>query len=195
MNNVTKGRDVATDINVTIFKSSDNQSYANISSSNLLRLPVYAKQHHSQIFRMAASTETVRTQKGNWEWFCFVVVVVVAFLHNIFSQYRGQCNRKPFYVSFIKSLKGIMLNGWILFSSKKALKWAGLSKYVLDYKQSLFFCSLSSKTRDTQMAARVTDGAKRERLLPSFARLAASLLPCACIALTRSEEKERLFAV
>ena len=45
------------------------------------------------------------------------------------------------------------------------------------------------------MAARVTDGAKRERLLPSFARLAASLLPCACIALTRSEEKERLLAV
>ena len=88
-----------------------------------------------------------------------------------------------------------MLNGWILFSSKKALKWAGLSKYVLDYKQSLFFCSLSSKTRDTQMATRVTDGAKRERLLPSFARLAASLLPCACIALTRSEEKERLLAV
>ena len=32
-----------------------------------------------------------------------------------------------------------MLNGWILFSSEKALKWAGLSKYVLDYKQSLFF--------------------------------------------------------
>ena len=32
-----------------------------------------------------------------------------------------------------------MLNGWILFSSKKPLKWAGLSKYVLDYEQSLFF--------------------------------------------------------
>ena len=28
---------------------------------------------------------------------------------------------------------------------------------------SLFFCSPSSKTRDTQMATRVTDGARRER--------------------------------
>ena len=55
--------------------------------------------------------------------FLFVVVVVVAFLHNIFSQYRGQiCNRKPFYVSFIKLLKGIMLNGWILFSFE--MSWA-----------------------------------------------------------------------
>ena len=46
---------------------------------------------------------------------------------------------------------------------------------------SLFFCSPSSKTRDTQMATRVTDG--------------ASPLPRACIALTKSEEKERLLAV
>ena len=35
----------------------------------------------------------------------------------------------------------------------------------------------------------VTDGARR------FARLAASPLPRACIALTKSEEKERLLAV
>ena len=40
---------------------------------------------------------------------------------------------------------------------------------------------------DTQMATRVTDG-------PRFTRLAASLLPRACIALTKSEEKERLLA-
>ena len=49
------------------------------------------------------------------------------------------------------------------------------------------------------MATRVTDGARRERLPPSFrprfARLAASPLPRACIALTKSEEKERLLAV
>ena len=44
-----------------------------------------------------------------------------------------------------------------------------------------FFCSPSSKTRDTQLATRVTDG--------------ASPLPRACIALTKSEEKERLLAV
>ena len=42
------------------------------------------------------------------------------------------------------------------------------------------------------MATRVTDGARRER---RFARLAASPLPRACIALTKSEEKERLLAV
>ena len=40
------------------------------------------------------------------------------------------------------------------------------------------------------MATRVTDGAR-----PRFARLAASPLPRACIALTKSEEKERLLAV
>ena len=34
---------------------------------------------------------------------------------------------------------------------------------ILDYEQSLFFCSPSSKTRDTQMATRVTAGARRER--------------------------------
>ena len=39
------------------------------------------------------------------------------------------------------------------------------------------------------MATRVTGGAS------SFARLAASSLPRACIALTKSEEKERLLAV
>ena len=48
---------------------------------------------------------------------------------------------------------------------------------------SLFFCSPWSKTRDTQMATRVTDGARRERL------------PRAYIALTKSEGKERLLAV
>ena len=121
-------RDVATDINVTIFKSNDNQSYANISSSNLLRLPVYAKQRYSQDLRMAASLDCQNTKK-NLRMFLFFWFFV-AFLHNIFSQYRDQCKRKPFSVSFIKSLKGIMLNGWILSSSKKALKWAGLSKYV-----------------------------------------------------------------
>ena len=41
------------------------------------------------------------------------------------------------------------------------------------------------------MATRVTDGASRPRL----ARLAASLLPRACTALTKSEEKESLLAV
>ena len=50
-----------------------------------------------------------------------------------------------------------------------------------------FFCSPSSKTQDTQMATRVTDGARR----PRFACPAASPLPRACIALTKSEEKER----
>ena len=44
------------------------------------------------------------------------------------------------------------------------------------------------------MATRVTDGERRE-CRPGFARLAASLLPRACIALTKSEEKERLLAV
>ena len=34
----------------------------------------------------------------------------------------------------------------------------------LDYEQSLFFCSPSSKTLDTQMATRVTDGAPRFRV-------------------------------
>ena len=45
--------------------------------------------------------------------------------------------------------------------------------------------------QDTQMATRVTDGARR----PRFACPAASPLPRACIALTKSEEKERLLAV
>ena len=45
------------------------------------------------------------------------------------------------------------------------------------------------------MATRVTDGARRERLPPSFQRLASSPLPRSCIALTKSEEKERLVAV
>ena len=40
------------------------------------------------------------------------------------------------------------------------------------------------------MATRVTDGAS-----PRFARRAASPLPRACIAPTKSEEKERLLAV
>ena len=34
---------------------------------------------------------------------------------------------------------------------------------TVDYEQSLFFCSPSSKARDTQMATRVTDGTRRER--------------------------------
>ena len=48
-----------------------------------------------------------------------------------------------------------------------------------------FSCSPSSKTRDTQMATRVTDG-------PRFMRLAASPLPRACIALTNVLVKSRL---
>ena len=44
------------------------------------------------------------------------------------------------------------------------------------------------------MATRVTDGARRERH-PRFALLAVSPLPRACIALTKSEEKERLLAI
>ena len=44
------------------------------------------------------------------------------------------------------------------------------------------------------MTTRVTDGARRERH-PRFALLAASPLPRACIALTKSEEKERLLAI
>ena len=43
------------------------------------------------------------------------------------------------------------------------------------------------------MATRVTDGARRER--HEKKRLAASPLPRACIAPTKSEEKERLLAV
>ena len=42
------------------------------------------------------------------------------------------------------------------------------------------------------MATRVTDGAGCR---PRFARLAASPLPRECIALTKTEEKERLLAV
>ena len=56
------------------------------------------------------------------------------------------------------------------------------------------------------MATRVTDGARRERhekslsfffscFRPRFARIAASLLPRACITLTKFEEKDRLLAV
>ena len=53
------------------------------------------------------------------------------------------------------------------------------------------------------MVTRVTDGARRERHEALFSsraaalvsRLAASPLPRACIALTKSEEKERLLAV
>ena len=44
------------------------------------------------------------------------------------------------------------------------------------------------------MDTRVTDGARRERR-PRFVRLAASPLARACTHLTKSEEKERLFAV
>ena len=51
----------------------------------------------------------------------------------------------------------------------------------VDYEKTLF---PSSKTRDTKMATR-----------PRFARLAASPLPRASTALTKSDEKERLLAV
>ena len=44
------------------------------------------------------------------------------------------------------------------------------------------------------MATRVTDGVN-DGCRPRFARLAASPLRRACIALTKSEEKERLLAV
>ena len=77
----------------------------------------------------------------------------------------------------------------------------------LDYEQSLFFLGPSSKTRDMQMATRVTDGERREkhekreslffllRLPPSFCASRGFAPPPACIALTKSEEKERLLAV
>ena len=42
------------------------------------------------------------------------------------------------------------------------------ARFSIDYEQSLFFCSPSSKTRDTQMATRETDGARWERLPSSF---------------------------
>ena len=58
------------------------------------------------------------------------------------------------------------------------------------------FCGPSSKTRDTQMATRKTDGARWERhekgWRTRFARLAASPLARACTSLTKPEEKERL---
>ena len=57
-------------------------------------------------------------------------------------------------------------------------------------KRFSFSLQTTSKTRDTQIATRVTDGCR-----PRFARLAALPLPRAWIALTKSEEKERLFAV
>ena len=49
---------------------------------------------------------------------------------------------------------------------------------------SFFFCGPSSKTRDKQMAPNAFEGARRER--PSFRRLAASPLPLAGSALTKS---------
>ena len=51
---------------------------------------------------------------------------------------------------------------------------------VVDYEQSLFFSVVRRAKRETR---------------PRFARLAASPLPRACIALTKSEEKKRLLAV
>ena len=56
---------------------------------------------------------------------------------------------------------------------KNKKNWEG--RLTLDYEQSLFFfCSPSSKTRDTQMATRVTDSARRERHVSSVSRLRRS---------------------
>ena len=60
---------------------------------------------------------------------------------------------------------------------------------AVDYEQSLsFFCSPSSKTGGTQMATRVTDGARWER----HEKIETTR---ACTPLTKPEEKERLLAV
>ena len=68
----------------------------------------------------------------------------------------------------------------------------------IDYKESLFFSAVrpSSKTRDTQMATRVTDGARRERHKKGdlFSSRAAALVSrvsrlASRTPLTKSEEK------
>ena len=81
--------------------------------------------------------------------------------------------------------------------------------YWLDYEQSpLFSWSVEQNARDTQMTTRVTEVARRERLFSSRASalvsrisrlrrstLARATLACACPALSKSEEQERLLAV
>ena len=81
--------------------------------------------------------------------------------------------------------------------------------YWLDYEQSpLFSWSVEQNARDTQMTTRVTEVARRERLFSSRAAalvsrisrlrrstLARATLACACPALSKSEEQERLLAV
>ena len=76
--------------------------------------------------------------------------------------------------------------------------------YWLDYEQSpLFSWSVEQNARDTQMTTRVTEVARRERLfsfraatlVSRISRLRRSTLACACPALSKSEEQERLLAV
>ena len=121
INNVMKGQDVATDIKVTIFSQTITGAMQTSHLPICYACPFMPNNIIVKTFEWQLQSKPSEHKKEieNVSVFFFVVV---AFLHNIFSQYRGQCNRKPFYVSFIKSLKGIMLNGWILFSSKKALK-------------------------------------------------------------------------
>ena len=121
MNNAMKGRDVATDIKVTIFSQTITGAMQTSHLPICYACPFMPNNIIVKTFEWQLQPKPSEHKK-EIENVSVFVVVVVAFLHNIFSQYRGQCNRKPFYVSFIKSLKGIMLNGWILFSSKKALK-------------------------------------------------------------------------
>ena len=59
---------------------------------------------------------------------------------------------------------------------------------MVDYEQSLFFSVIRQAKRET----RKWPGAS---LMARDACLAASPLPRACIALTKSEEKEKLLAV
>ena len=125
-----KGRDVATDINMTIFSQTMTGAMQTSHLPFCYACPFMPNNIIKKLSNGSFSRNRQNTKRKLRMFLFFVVVVVVAFLNNIFSQYRDQCNRKPFSVSFIKSLKGIMLNGWILSSSKKALKWAGLSKHV-----------------------------------------------------------------
>ena len=66
---------------------------------------------------------------------------------------------------------------------------------------SHFFWSVEQNSRDTQMATRVTEDARRERhsgCRPRFSRLAQRSRVCTPLLnlpLTKSEEKERLLAV
>ena len=60
---------------------------------------------------------------------------------------------------------------WGHFNSQEKLKTMRIQNFVVTNKEHYgyttsslsFFCSPSSKTQDTQMATRVTDGARRER--------------------------------